>query len=104
MTGVPSSSVARRRARAALVAPTTSGAVLIVLWVMAVALIGPGELAAPVGFGLFGPPAAYLLVRPTIVISIGVGALVGIVFFREPPSPSAAVHSRPLPPNATSAD
>lgn len=94
MTGAASRAVAQRLQRAALVAAATSGAVLIVLWVMAVALIGPGELLAPVGFGLFGPPAAYLLMRPTIVISIGVGVIAGAVFFLDHPYRSVRSMSR----------
>lgn len=75
--------LARRIARAALVAILAFTASSLFQFVFVVALFGLHETFAPVIAGLFGPPLIDVLLRPIVVISAVVGGAVGVVSFLE---------------------
>lgn len=75
--------LARRIARAALVAAFAFTASSLFLFVFVVALFGLHETFAPVIAGLFGPPLIGVLLRPIVVIAAVVGGAGGVVSFLE---------------------
>jgi len=75
--------LARRIARAALMAILAFTASSLFLFAFVVALFGLHETFAPVIAGLFGPPLIDVLLRPIVVIAAVVGGAVGVVSFLE---------------------
>jgi len=69
-----------RLARAAASVAAAFTATVVFEFILLAALLGPRELLAPVGWGLFGPPLAYALLRPAIVVALPAGLVAGVAY------------------------